>query len=127
MKKKDDDEVEEGYLKSMKMMTRASKKRKIQKTKTRKKMRTKKKEMMMKKSKKEEVEVESDLVEMEVEDDLEKISELELSEENQEKARTIFKAVSSKVSEIKEQLESDFEENLKTSVEQVKGDLVGSS
>ena len=62
---------------------------------------------------------------MEVEDDLEKISEaLELSEENQEKARTIFKAaVSSKVSEIKEQLESDFEENLKTSVEQVKGDL----
>ena len=83
------------------------------------------KEMMMKKSKKEEVEVESDLVEMEVEDDLEKISEaLELSEENQEKARTIFKAaVSSKVSEIKEQLESDFEENLKTSVEQVKGDL----
>ena len=74
---------------------------------------------------KESSEVESDLVEMEVEDDLEKISEaLDLSEENQEKARTIFKAaVSSKVSEIKEQLESDFEENLKTSVETVKGDL----
>ena len=69
--------------------------------------------------------VESELVEMEIEDDLEKISEaLELSEENSEKARTIFKAaVSSKVSEIKEQLENDFEENLKTSVEQVKGDL----
>jgi hypothetical protein len=73
----------------------------------------------------ESAEVESDLVEMEVEDDLEKISEaLELSEENQEKARTIFKAaVSSKVSELKEQLERDFEENLKTSVSQVKGDL----
>ena len=83
------------------------------------------KEKMLKSQKKEEVELESDLVEMEVEDDLEKISEaLELSEENQEKARTIFKAaVSSKVSEIKEQLENDFEENLKTSVEQVKGDL----
>ena len=74
---------------------------------------------------KESSEVESELVEMEIEDDLEKISEaLELSEENAEKAKTIFKAaVSSKVSEIKEQLENDFEENLKTSVEQVKGDL----
>ena len=69
--------------------------------------------------------VESDLVEMEIEDDLEKISEaLELSEENSEKARTIFKAaVSSKVSEIKEQLESEYSENLKTSIENVKGDL----
>ena len=69
--------------------------------------------------------VESELVEMEIEDDLEKISEaLELSEENSEKARTIFKAaVSSKVSEIKEQLESEYSENLKTSIENVKGDL----
>ena len=69
--------------------------------------------------------VESDLVEMEIEDDLEKISEaLELSEENADKARNIFKAaVTSKVSEIKEQLESEYSENLKTSVENVKGDL----
>ena len=54
-----------------------------------------------------------------------KISEaLELSEENSEKARNIFKAaVTSKVSEIKEQLESEYSENLKTSVENVKGDL----
>ena len=51
---------------------------------------------------KESKKVESELVEMEIEDDLEKISEaLDLSEENSEKARTIFKAaVSSKVSEI---------------------------
>ena len=69
--------------------------------------------------------VESDLVEMEIEDDLEKISEaLELSEENADKARNIFKAaVTSKVSEIKEQLESEYSENLKTSIENVKGDL----
>ena len=69
--------------------------------------------------------VESDLVEMEIEDDLEKISEaLELSEENADKARNIFKAaVTSKVSEIKEQLESEYSNNLKTSIENVKGDL----
>ena len=69
--------------------------------------------------------VESDLIEMEIEDDLEAISEaLELSEENADKARTIFKAaVSSKVSEIKEQLDNEYSENLKTSVEKVKGDL----
>ena len=62
---------------------------------------------------------------MEVEDDLNAISEaLELSEENSEKARNIFKAaVTSKVSQIKEQLESEYSENLKTSIEQVKGDL----
>ena len=126
MKKKDDDEVEEGYLKSMKMDDKKLKEEEDSEDKDEDEDEDEdQKEMMMKKSKKEEVEVESDLVEMEVEDDLEKISEaLELSEENQEKARTIFKAaVSSKVSEIKEQLESDFEENLKTSVEQVKGDL----
>ena len=73
----------------------------------------------------ESAEVESDLVEMEVEDDLEKISEaLELSEENQEKARTIFKAaVSSKVAEIKEELSKEHEESLKTSIEKVKDEL----
>ena len=74
---------------------------------------------------KESKKVESELVEMEIEDDLEKISEaLDLSEENSEKARTIFKAaVSSKVSEIKEELEKDYAENLKTSVDKIKGDL----
>ena len=126
MKKKDDEEVEEGYLKSMKMDDKKLKEEEDSEDEAEDEDEDEdQKEMMMKKSKKEEVEVESDLVEMEVEDDLEKISEaLELSEENQEKARTIFKAaVSSKVSEIKEQLENDFEENLKTSVEQVKGDL----
>ena len=62
---------------------------------------------------------------MEIEDDLEKISEaLELSEENSEKARTIFKAaVSSKVAEIKEELETTYEKNLETSVDKVKEDL----
>jgi len=81
--------------------------------------------------KKEEVEVEesteleSSLIEIEVEDDLNAISEaLELSEENAEKARTIFKAaVQSKVSEIKEQLESQYSTELQTSVEKVKSDL----
>ena len=70
-------------------------------------------------------ELESSLVEIEVDDDLSKISEsLELSEENAEKAKTIFKAaVSSKVSEIKEELESQYSEELKTSVEKVKSDL----
>ena len=70
-------------------------------------------------------ELESSLVEIEIDDDLSKISEaLELSEENSEKAKTIFKAaVSSKVEEIKEQLESQYSEELKTSIEKVKGDL----
>jgi len=74
---------------------------------------------------KESTKIESELVEIEIEDDLEKISEaLELSEENSEKARTIFKAaVTSKVAEIKEELDSTYSENLKTSVEKVKGDL----
>ncbi len=74
---------------------------------------------------KESNEIESDLVEMDIEDDLSKISEaLELSEENSERARTIFKAaVTSKVAEIKEELESTYSENLKTSVDKVKGDL----
>ena len=74
---------------------------------------------------KESTEIESELVEIEIEDDLEKISEaLELSDENAEKARTIFKAaVTSKVAEIKEELDSTYSENLKTSVEKVKGDL----
>ena len=70
-------------------------------------------------------ELESSLVEIEVEDDLSAISEaLDLSEENQEKAKTIFKAaVTSKVAEIKEELESQYSEELKTSVEKVKSDL----
>ena len=74
---------------------------------------------------KESTKIESELVEIEIEDDLEKISEaLELSDENAEKARTIFKAaVTSKVAEIKEELDSTYSENLKTSVEKVKGDL----
>ena len=71
------------------------------------------------------VELESSLVEIEVEDDLSKISEaLELSEENAEKRNNLSRsAVSSKVEEIKEQLESQYSEELKTSVEQVKSDL----
>ncbi len=74
---------------------------------------------------KESKKVESELVEMEIEDDLSKISEaLELSDENADKARTIFKAaVSSKVSEIKEELEKDYSQNLQTSVDKIKGDL----
>ena len=118
MKKKEDDEVEEGYLKSMKHMD-------DKKLKEEEDSEDEDEDEDDEKEVKESSDVESELVEMEIEDDLEKISEaLELSEENAEKAKTIFKAaVSSKVSEIKEQLENDFEENLKTSVEQVKGDL----
>jgi len=127
MKKSEDDEVEELHkkLNAMKDKKLMAMKEEEDEDEDNEKEDEDQKDEMMKKSKKESVEVESDLVEMEVEDDLEKISEaLDLSEENQEKARTIFKAaVSSKVSEIKEQLESDFEENLKTSVETVKGDL----
>ena len=113
MKKKDEDEVEEGY-KSLK----ASMKKDVEEEED-------EDEKEDEKEVEESVEVESDLVEMEVEDDLEKISEaLELSEENQEKARTIFKAaVSSKVEEIKEQLSKDHEESLKSSIEKVKDDL----
>jgi hypothetical protein len=119
MKKKEDDEVEEGYLKSMNM------KKDMDDKKLKEEDEEDEDEDEDDEEVEESVDVEAGLVEMEVEDDLEKISEaLELSEENQEKARTIFKAaVSSKVSEIKEQLEKDFEENLKTSVETVKGDL----
>jgi hypothetical protein len=74
---------------------------------------------------KESAKIESDLIEIEIEDDLEKISEaLELSEENSAKARVIFKAaVTSKVAEIKEELESTYSKNLKTSIDKVKGDL----
>ncbi len=69
--------------------------------------------------------VESSLVEIEIDDDLSAISEaLDLSEENSEKAKTIFKAaVQSKVQEVKEQLDSKYQEELKTTVESVKGDL----
>ena len=113
MKKKDEDEVEEGYSKFF--VEEEEKEDEDEDEKDEKDD----------EEVKESSEVESELVEMEIEDDLEKISEaLELSEENTEKARNIFKAaVSSKVSEIKEELESEFSENLKTSVEQVKTDL----
>ena len=69
--------------------------------------------------------VESSLVEIEIDDDLSAISEaLELSEENSEKAKTIFKAaVQSKVQEVKEELDAKYQEELKTTVETVKGDL----
>ena len=119
MKKADDDEVEEMSKSLMAMMNKMKPMKEEEDSEEEDDDEKDEKEV------EESAELESDLVEMEVEDDLEKISEaLELSEENQEKARTIFKAaVSSKVSEIKEQLEKDFEENLKTSVDQVKGDL----
>jgi hypothetical protein len=70
-------------------------------------------------------ELENDLVEIEVDEDLSAISEsLELSEENAEKAKTIFKAaVNSKVKEINEQLKGQYDEELKTTVEKVKTDL----
>ena len=69
--------------------------------------------------------VESSLVEIEIDDDLSAISEaLDLSEENAEKAKTIFKAaVQSKVQEVKEELDTKYQEELKTTVESVKGDL----
>ena len=112
MKKKDEDEVEEGYNKLLESEKDEDEDEDEDEKKDDKEV-------------KESSEVESSLVEIEVEDDLEKISEaLELSEENQEKAKVIFKAaVSSKVSEIKEQLESEYSENLKTSTEKVKDDL----
>ncbi len=71
------------------------------------------------------LELESSLVEIEIDDDLSAISEaLELSEENAEKAKTIFKAaVSSKVQEVSETLRVQYSEELKTTVETVKGDL----
>jgi hypothetical protein len=69
--------------------------------------------------------LESSLVEIEIDDDLSAISEaLELSEENAEKAKTIFKAaVTSKVAEIKESLDAQYQAELKTTVETVKADL----
>jgi len=71
------------------------------------------------------LELESSLVEIEIDDDLSAISEaLELSEENAEKAKTIFKAaVSSKVQEVSETLRVQYSAELKTTVEAVKGDL----
>jgi hypothetical protein len=112
MKKKGEDEVEEGFNKLLESEKDEDEDEDEDEKKDDKEV-------------KESSEVESSLVEIEVEDDLEKISEaLELSEENQEKAKVIFKAaVSSKVSEIKEQLESEYSENLKTSTEKVKDDL----
>ena len=70
-------------------------------------------------------ELESKLVEIEIEDDLNAISEaLDLSEENREKAKTIFKAaVSSKVAEVEKGLKEAYETELQTSVDKVKADL----
>tara|TARA_Y100001935_G_scaffold165905_1_gene136572 strand:+ start:56459 stop:57961 length:1503 start_codon:yes stop_codon:yes gene_type:complete len=120
LKKEDEDEDDEKVVKSMK---EPMKKDEMKDPKMVKAMKDKMKDS--EDDVKEEASIESDLVEIEIEDDLSKISEaLELSEENSEKARTIFKAaVSSKVEEIKEQLESEYSENLKTSVDQVKEDL----
>jgi len=75
-----------------------------------------------------EAEVESSLVEIEIDDDLSKISEsLDLSEENAEKAKTIFKAaVNSKVEEVKKELEEHYQTELKSQVETVKEELTGS-
>ena len=69
--------------------------------------------------------LESSLVEIEIDDDLSAISEaLDLSPENAEKAKTIFKAsVQSKVQEVKEQLDAKYQEELKTTVNTVKDDL----
>ena len=70
-------------------------------------------------------ELESKLVEIEIEDDLNAISEaLDLSEENQAKAKTIFKAaVQSKVSEVEKDLKEAYESELQTSVDKVKAEL----
>ena len=69
--------------------------------------------------------VEADLIEIEVEDDLKAISEaLELSDENAEKAKTIFKAaINSKVVAIKEEIEAQKQEEIKTSVDKVRDEL----
>jgi hypothetical protein len=77
---------------------------------------------------KESAAVESSLVEIEIDDDLSKISEsLDLSEENAEKARTIFKAaINSKVEEAKAELEEHYQSELKTQVETVKEELTSS-
>jgi hypothetical protein len=73
-------------------------------------------------------EIESSLVEIEVDDDLSKISEsLDLSEENAEKAKTIFKAaVTSKVEEARAELEEHYQTELKSQVETVKEELTSS-
>jgi hypothetical protein len=119
MKKKDDEDVEEGYNKVNSM--KDPKKDEVEEDEDEHEDEDDKK----KKDVEESTEVESSLVEIEIEDDLSKISEaLELSEENSEKARTIFKAaVSSKVEEIKEQMESEYSENLKSGIDTVKDDL----
>lgn len=73
-------------------------------------------------------EIESSLVEIEVDDDLSKISEsLDLTEENAEKAKTIFKAaVTSKVEEARAELEEHYQTELKSQVETVKEELTSS-
>jgi len=63
--------------------------------------------------------------EVDIDEDIRAIAEsLELSEENTEKAHTIFKAaVTSKVNNIKEELETQFEEKLETSVKEIHEEL----
>jgi len=63
--------------------------------------------------------------EVDIDEDIRAIAEsLELSEENTEKAHTIFKAaVTSKVNHIKEELETQFEEKLETSVKEIHEEL----
>jgi hypothetical protein len=70
-------------------------------------------------------ELESKLVEIEIEYYFNAISEaLDLSDENQEKAKTIFKAaVTSKVAEVEKGLKEAYETELQTSVDKVKADL----
>jgi hypothetical protein len=77
---------------------------------------------------KESAAVESSLVEIEIDDDLSKISEsLDLSEENAEKARTIFKAaINSKVEEAKAELVEHYLSELNTQVDTVKEELTSS-
>ena len=112
MKKKDDEEVEEAFNSLMAEEADEDEEEEDEDEKVEESVETP-------------ANVEADLVEIEVEEDLNAISEsLELSEENQEKARTIFKAaINSKVAEINEQLKSQYDEELKTTVEQVKSDL----
>ena len=63
--------------------------------------------------------------EVNVEEDLNAlVAGLELSEDNQEKARTIFEtAIKTKVAEVKEQIKSEHEENLVEQVKSIKEEL----
>tara|TARA_B100000902_G_scaffold4498_1_gene5701 strand:+ start:615 stop:1757 length:1143 start_codon:yes stop_codon:yes gene_type:complete len=77
----------------------------------------------------EEETTEAEVVEekIDVEEDLNAlVAGLELSEENQDKARTIFEtAIKSKVAEMKEQVKAEHEENLVEQVASIKEELTG--